>query len=95
MPIVYGWTMYILFLLLLILFPLLSGRAYWVAQNEYQHSTPDWKIHFAVENVTDNFAKAWNIIALLFLVERCDVGMKISYIPPDKWTTQRGREITL
>lgn len=66
-----------------------------MAQNEYHHCTPDWKIHFALDDNTGNFAKAWNTVALLFLVEGCDVGMKISYIPPDKWTKQRGREMTL
>lgn len=73
----------------------LRGRAYWVAQNEHHHCTPDWKIHFALDDSTGNFAKAWNIVALLFLVEGCEVGMKVSYIPADKWKTQQGRELTL
>lgn len=35
----------------------LPGRAYWVAQTQAVHITPDWKIHFSIAK--QDISKAW------------------------------------
>ena len=70
------------------------GRIYWNAQNETEHTSPDWKIHFSVEMA--DIPKAWNVLAALFMDMRCEIGMKAVYLEPSEWSAgQRGREITV
>eukprot|EP01117_Protostelium_nocturnum_P015984 TRINITY_DN6242_c0_g1_i1.p1 TRINITY_DN6242_c0_g1~~TRINITY_DN6242_c0_g1_i1.p1 ORF type:complete len:315 (+),score=72.10 TRINITY_DN6242_c0_g1_i1:100-945(+) len=73
----------------------LRGRTYWHAQNTLGHMSPDWKIHFSVVN--SDLPKAWNILSELFVLSRCDIGMKVTTIPDgfDGENGQRGREITV
>eukprot|EP00299_Pterocystis_sp_00344_P014937 c7439_g1_i1.p1 GENE.c7439_g1_i1~~c7439_g1_i1.p1 ORF type:complete len:645 (-),score=154.87 c7439_g1_i1:4-1893(-) len=72
----------------------LRGRAYWTAQNEQGHTTPDWKIHFSCEFA--DLGKAWNILAALFMEMKCEIGMKVTVIDEHNWSPgQRGRELTV
>lgn len=69
------------------------GRVYWLAQNETEHTTPDWKLHFSVAprgEWGEDIGIAWNILAALFMERCCEVGMKARYAP---WQDQgqRGR----
>ena len=74
------------------------GRIYWMAQNETEHLTPDWKLHFSVApRPAANLARAWDAVASLFLERGLDFGMKA--VAPEQcasWPpTQRGRELTV
>lgn len=72
----------------------LRGRAYWNAQNETEHTTPDWKIHFSCN--VNHIPAAWNAIAGLFMDMKCEIGMKATVLSPAEWSDgQRGREITV
>ena len=73
------------------------GRVYWLAQNETEHTTPDWKIHFSIDprgEWTEDIGAAWNILAALFMERCCEAGMKARYT---SWgdDSQRGRELTV
>lgn len=73
------------------------GRVYWLAQNEMQHTTPDWKIHFSIAprgEWEEDIGQAWNILGALFLERCCEVGMKARY---SCWEdpVQQGREMTV
>lgn len=69
-------------------------RLYWLIQNQYEHRTPDWKLHFSVE--LDDVPKAWNLLAALFMKFQLHTGMKAYYAPKETWRPgQRGREITV
>jgi hypothetical protein len=71
-----------------------QGRVYWLAQNEFQHYTPDWKIHFSIE--LEQLAEAWNILGELFIEFGMDTGMKVIMRPLDAWPeNMKGREITV
>jgi hypothetical protein len=73
---------------------LAPGRAYWNAQNESTHTTPDWKIHFSCD--LDAIGPAWDAIAALFMECHAEVGMKATVLGPDEWSDrQRGRELTV
>lgn len=71
------------------------GRVYWLAQNEHEHTTPDWKLHFSIH--LDDIARAWDVVACAFLQAHCEMGMKVVLLRDrDEWqATQRGREITV
>lgn len=72
----------------------MRGRAYWNAQNETSHTSPDWKLHFSCE--LEDIAIAWNIMAALFIEMKCEIGMKATYHTGDQWPdAQRGRELTV
>ncbi len=72
----------------------LRGRMYWNAQNESEHTTPDWKLHFSCELA--DIGRAWNIIAALFIDMRAEIGMKATVLGSESWSPgQRGREITV
>jgi hypothetical protein len=72
----------------------MRGRAYWNAQNETSHTSPDWKLHFSCH--FDDLPSAWNILAALFLEMKCEIGMKATVISPEDWSEgQRGRELTI
>ena len=72
----------------------LRGRMYWNAQNETEHTTPDWKLHLSC-NIED-IDKAWNCMAGLFMDMKCEIGMKATTVSADQWSAgQRGREITV
>ena len=45
------------------------GRIYWVAQNELEHTTPDWKLHFSVH--PDDVPRAWDVVVPLYLSKWC------------------------
>eukprot|EP00656_Telonema_subtile_P038994 TRINITY_DN44144_c0_g1_i1.p1 TRINITY_DN44144_c0_g1~~TRINITY_DN44144_c0_g1_i1.p1 ORF type:complete len:270 (-),score=48.99 TRINITY_DN44144_c0_g1_i1:98-907(-) len=73
------------------------GRVYWLAQNETEHTTPDWKIHFSIAPRGEwdaDIGAAWDILAALFMERCCEVGMKARY---DRWDDpgQLGRELTV
>jgi len=69
-------------------------RVYWLAQNMQEHMTPDWKIHFSIH--LDDRAKAWDILAAIFIESGFETGMKVTYAPSDRWSDiQRGREFTV
>jgi len=73
------------------------GRVYWMAQNEHEHRTADWKLHFSIapeDKWEEDIGLAWDIVAALFMERCCDAGMKARYTP---WTDagQRGRELTV
>ena len=44
------------------------GRIYWVAQNELEHATADWKLHFSVH--PDDVSRAWDVVCPLFVKQR-------------------------
>mmetsp|Transcript_48851 Transcript_48851/g.116138 ORF Transcript_48851/g.116138 Transcript_48851/m.116138 type:complete len:273 (+) Transcript_48851:53-871(+) len=71
------------------------GRVYWMAQNEQEHTTPDWKLHFSIRPA--HVPMAWDILSKLFVEHGCDFGMKA--VTEDALATwphkQRGREITV
>eukprot|EP00455_Lapot_gusevi_P043967 TRINITY_DN5432_c0_g2_i5.p1 TRINITY_DN5432_c0_g2~~TRINITY_DN5432_c0_g2_i5.p1 ORF type:complete len:251 (+),score=22.46 TRINITY_DN5432_c0_g2_i5:69-821(+) len=84
------------------------GRVYWVAQNEHEHTTPDWKIHFSCK--LKDVPRAWNILACLFMQYHCEIGMKATICTEEEleskhaerdeadksWPArQRGRELTV
>lgn len=78
------------------------GRVYFLNQNETNHRTSDWKIHFSIH--PDDIPVAWNIIAGVFIGHHADIGMKVStsasgFYGPElqqQWSiAQRGREITV
>ena len=69
------------------------GRVYWVAQNEKEHTTPDWKFHFSVE--PEHVPNAWNILVPLFIASGLDIGMK-ARTDFESWPeSQWGRELTV
>jgi hypothetical protein len=81
------------------------GRVYWLAQNEHEHTTPDWKLHFSV--ALDDIPRAWDIVACAFVQQHCEIGMKAVLLDSgvgdeasagrqqDWQQTQRGRELTV
>lgn len=71
------------------------GRVYWLAQNMYDHRTPDWKIHFSV--LPRHVPRAWDLLSRFFMDKACDFGMKaVSADALDQWPdSQRGRELTV
>jgi hypothetical protein len=69
-----------------------KGRAYWLAQNELEHLTPDWKLHVSV--VHEDVPKAWNLISNLFVKFKSRSGMKVAYLK-ENTKIARGREITI
>lgn len=71
------------------------GRVYWMAQNEHDHRTPDWKIHFSV--CPDDVPRAWDLLSQLFIDRACDFGMKaVAGEALAEWPAkQRGRELTV
>lgn len=72
----------------------LRGRVYWNGQNETEHTTPDWKLHFSCE--LDHIGVAWNALAALFMDMKCEIGMKSTTLNAEQWSSgQRGREITV
>lgn len=72
----------------------LRGRSYWNAQNETEHTTPDWKLHFSC--ALSHVGLAWNSLAALFIDMKCEIGMKATVLNHDQWSeNQRGREITV
>lgn len=66
-------------------------RAYWIVQNEFGHQLRDWKFHVSVAH--EDVARAWNILARMFVESRCRGCMKVSYLKESQ--TPRGREITI
>jgi hypothetical protein len=74
----------------------LRGRAYWNLQNTESHTTPDWKIHFSIADLSQA-GLAWNIIAALFIERYCDFGMKVVTVEDGReWPEkQHGRELTV
>ena len=73
-----------------------QGRLYHHLQANYHYQLPDWKIHFSIQ--PDNMAKAWNIIAELFLEKKCLSTMKIMVddYGVETWPADmHGREITV
>jgi hypothetical protein len=72
----------------------LRGRAYWNAQNETEHTSPDWKFHVSCH--LDDLPVAWNSLTALFMDMKCEIGMKATILSSTQWSsTQRGREITI
>jgi hypothetical protein len=72
----------------------LRGRIYWNAQNEAEHTTPDWKFHFSCD--LEHIGAAWNSLTALFMDMKCEIGMKVTVLDADQWSEgQRGREITV
>lgn len=71
------------------------GRVYWLAQNEQDHRSPDWKLHFSVK--PQHVPLAWDILTKLFMERACDFGMKaVSGDALESWPEkQRGRELTV
>jgi len=69
-----------------------KGKAYWLAQNELGHLTPDWKFHISVKN--EDIPLAWNLVTKLFLEMRCRTGLKTTYLL-ENHNTAKGREITV
>lgn len=67
---------------------------YWNAQNESEHTTPDWKLHVSCSLC--DIGRAWNSIAALFMDMKCEIGMKATVLDSTQWSdAQRGREITI
>lgn len=68
---------------------------YWNAQNETEHTSPDWKLHVSCD--LNDINKAWNLIAALFIDYKCEIGMKATILlNNNEWSElQRGREITI
>ena len=67
---------------------------YWNAQNESEHTTPDWKLHISCSLC--DIGRAWNSIAALFMDMKCEIGMKATVLDSTRWSdAQRGREITI
>lgn len=72
----------------------LRGRSYWNAQNETEHTSPDWKFHVSCH--LDDIPRAWNSLAALFMDMKCEIGMKATTLSSTEWSDgQRGREITI
>jgi hypothetical protein len=69
-----------------------KGKVYWLAQNELNHVTPDWKFHVSV--VPEDIPRAWNLVTKIFLEMRCQSGMKTAYLK-ENTNTAKGREITI
>lgn len=69
------------------------GRKYWLSQSqpENQNRNPDWKIHFSIQK--ESIPQAWDILAQLFIEEKCTFAMKVCY--GDFPEHMRGREITV
>jgi hypothetical protein len=68
------------------------AKIYYYKQNETNHTTPDWKIHFSVN--LEDIPKAWNIIAGVYIEHLLEFGMKATV--SENWPeNQRGREITV
>eukprot|EP00658_Telonema_sp_P-2_P053348 TRINITY_DN4183_c0_g1_i9.p1 TRINITY_DN4183_c0_g1~~TRINITY_DN4183_c0_g1_i9.p1 ORF type:complete len:228 (-),score=60.24 TRINITY_DN4183_c0_g1_i9:170-751(-) len=73
------------------------GRVYWLAQNETEHTAPDWKLHFSIAprgEWQEDIGIGWDALAALFMERCCEIGMKARY---DSWGEdgQRGRELTV
>lgn len=68
---------------------------YWIAQNEQDHRTPDWKLHFSVKPA--HVPKAWDVLSALFMELDCDFGMKaVSGDALESWPQKQfGRELTV
>ena len=72
----------------------LRGRMYWNGQNESEHTTPDWKLHFSCD--LDHIGSAWNSLVALFVDMKCEIGMKVTTLNENQWSQgQRGREVTV
>lgn len=72
----------------------LRGRAYWNAQNETEHTSPDWKFHISCH--LHDLPAAWNSLTALFMDWKCEIGMKATVLSSSQWSSQqRGREITI
>lgn len=72
----------------------LRGRSYWNAQNETEHTSPDWKFHVSCH--LDDLPRAWNSISALFMDMKCEIGLKATTLNSTEWSDQqRGREITI
>lgn len=72
----------------------LRGRSYWNAQNETEHTSPDWKFHISCH--IDDIPRAWNSLVALFMDMKCEIGMKATTLSSLEWSDgQRGREITI
>ena len=72
----------------------LRGRAYWNAQNETEHTTPDWKFHVSCH--LDDIPTIWNSLTALFMDMKCEIGMKVTTLSENEWSeSQRGREVTI
>jgi hypothetical protein len=72
----------------------LRGRSYWNAQNETEHTSPDWKFHVSCH--LDDLPRAWNSITALFIDMKCEIGLKATTLTSEHWSDgQRGREITI
>ena len=70
------------------------GRVYWCAQNETNHTAPDWKIHFSC--AVDQLSEGWDVLASVYLDHAAEIGMKVCCGPPGSWPEeQRGRELTV
>ena len=67
-------------------------KAYWLCQNEIEHTSKDWKFHISVNN--QDLKKAWNLISKIFIEIKCKTGMKVYYLKENS-TSAIGREITL
>jgi hypothetical protein len=67
-------------------------RIYWLAQNEHEHKTPDWKFHVSV--VKEDIPKSWDLLIELFIAMNCRSGMKVCYLKENDRTAP-GREITI
>jgi hypothetical protein len=69
-----------------------KGKAYWLAQNELGHLTPDWKLHVSVNHL--DVPNAWNLVSEIFLRNKCKSGMKVAYLKENSGI-KTGREITI
>lgn len=69
-----------------------KGKAYWLAQNEIEHLTPDWKFHVSV--VHEDCPKAWDLLMQIFIENECRSGMKVIYLKETR-NSAKGREITI
>ena len=73
-----------------------KGRLYHYHQAEYYHQVPDWKLHFSI--IDEDLAKAWDIIAELFVNWQCRSIMKMitDNCGDTSWPeAMHGREITI
>eukprot|EP00727_Mastigamoeba_balamuthi_P012500 m51a1_g7873 hypothetical protein (203) ;mRNA; r:16665-17820 len=52
----------------------MAGRAYWLAQSDQGHATPDWKLHVAVAR--EDLPAAWDAAARVFARTACQSSMK-------------------